>query len=273
MRSLLLALCAVSIAGLLLWNQNKTVSGQITVPQPAPAADELQSVTLIFGSKDMTPARWDGSAGISRGRIEKITGYHFGNDASVDGTSWKCATHPWSAFSGGMHPNEKPQPQPTPNQTIGVTIAFRAPADAELQVKVPKGEFSFRPMDIPEAEGIFPLGATVEVYRTPIVQQISQSDHENDYPSMAVDGSSVWVAWQGYKSENDQVFLRRSTAGQWGERMTVTERPADVFMTGVAAANGKATIVWSERDGTNWHLKSRTAGTSGLSKTETITSG
>ncbi|MEO7649421.1 MAG: DUF3604 domain-containing protein, partial [Bryobacteraceae bacterium] len=68
-------------------------------------------------------------------------------------------------------------------------------------------------------------------------------------------------------------FLRRSSAGQWGERMTVTERPADVFMTGISAANGKATIVWSERDGTNWHLKSRTAGTSGLSKTETITSG
>jgi len=46
-------------AGLLLLRQSAT-QAQITNPQPAPGADELQAVTLVFGSKDMEPAKWDG---------------------------------------------------------------------------------------------------------------------------------------------------------------------------------------------------------------------
>ena len=134
-----------------------------------------------------------------------------------------------------MHPNEKPQPQPTMVETVGVTIRFRAPADAELHIKVPKGEFSFRPMDMPEAEGIFPLAATVEVYRTPLVEQVTDSEYEDDYPALAADGDSLWLSWQGYKNESDQVFLRNYSGGRWGERITVTEKPADIFMSGVSA--------------------------------------
>ena len=258
-RSLALTLFIAGAAGLLVLRQSVT-EAQITNPQPTPAADELQSVTLVFGAKDMEPAKWDGSASIAKGKIEKIAGYHFTSDSRIHGDAWECATHAWAPFSGGMHPNEKPQPQPTMVETIGITILFRAPADAELHIKVPKGEFSFRPMDVPESEGIFPLGATVEIYRTPLVEQVTGSDYENDYPALADDGASLWLSWQGYKSESDQVFLRNYSGGRWGDRITVTENPADVFMSGVSAAHGKATVVWSERDGENWRLKARSFG-------------
>src|SRR5690242_4468194 len=126
-RPLVLLAGAISLAGLLFW-QRSTSQAQITNPQPAPGSDELQAVTLIFGAKDMEPAKWDGSASISRGTIERIRGHHFTADAKITGKdSWTCATHPWGAFSGGMHPDERPQPQPTPNETVGVTIEFRAP--------------------------------------------------------------------------------------------------------------------------------------------------
>jgi hypothetical protein len=269
-RSLFLALCFIGAVGLLFLRQ-PTTHAQITSPQPAPAADELQSVTLVFGAKDMQPAAWDGEASISKGQIEKITGYHFTAASRINGAAWQCATHPWAPFAAGMHPNEKPQPQPTMVETIGVTIQFRAPADAELRLKVPKGEFSFRPLDVPESEGKFPLGATVEVYRTPPVEQVTGSDFENDYPALTADGSSLWLSWQGYKNESDQVFLRNYSAGRWGERITVTEKPADVFMSGVSAAKGKATVVWSERDGENWRLKARSFEAAGAGKTETLT--
>ncbi|HTM50375.1 MAG TPA: hypothetical protein VL285_16895 [Bryobacteraceae bacterium] len=271
-RSLLLTLCVSAAAALLFFRQS-TSQAQITNPQPAPPATELQSMTLVFGAKDMEPAKWDGSVSISKGSIEKITGYHFTRDSRVNGLSWTCSTHPWAAFSGGMHPNEKPQPQPTMVETIGVNILFRAPADALLTVKVPKGEFSFHPMDVPEAEGIFPLGATVEVYRTPLVEQVTGSDFENDYPALAADGNSLWLSWQGYKNENDQVFLRQYSGGTWGQRITVTDKPADIFMSGVSASKGKATVVWSERDGANWRLQARTFGAGGPGKIETLTTG
>ena len=116
-RSLALTVGIAGAAALLLLRQSST-QAQITNPQPAPAADELQSVTLVFGAKDMEPAKWDGSASIAKGRIEKIAGYHFTRDSRINGNAWECATHAWAPFSGGMHPNEKPQPQPTMVETI-----------------------------------------------------------------------------------------------------------------------------------------------------------
>ena len=64
----------------------------LTNPQPAPAADDLQSVTLVFGSKDVVPTRWDGSACISTGRIEKIEGWHFNAAAKVNGNAGEWST-------------------------------------------------------------------------------------------------------------------------------------------------------------------------------------
>ena len=264
---------AILIALAFFWRQGST-HAQITNPQPTPPADRLQALTLIFGAKDMEPAKWDGSATISEGRIEKISGHHFTEASKIlDGNRWECATHPWGPFAGGMHPDERPQPQPTPMETVGITIEFRAPAGAQFQIKVPKGDFSFRVLDVPPEGGIFPLNSTVEIYRTPIVRQASLSDHENDYPTLAADGDVLWLAWQGYKNESDQVFLRRYADGKWGERLTVTEKPADIFMTGIAVSKGKPVTIWSERDGGNWQLKARTFDGSSLGSTQTITSG
>src|SRR5260370_25876112 len=125
-------------------------------------------------------------------------------------------------------------------------------------------------MDPPESAGIFPLGATVEIYRTPLVEQVTGSDYENDYPALAGGGPSLWLSWQGSQGESDQVFLRSYSGGRWGDRITVTDNPADVFMSGVSAAHGKATVVWSERDGENWRLKARTFGPAGAGKTEIL---
>jgi len=80
----------------------------------------------------------------------------------------------------------------------------------------------------------------------------------------------LWLAWQGYKSDSEQVFLRRYAGGAWGERMTVTEKPAEVFMTGVAVAGGKPTVIWSGREGANWNLKARTFDGSGFGKTASV---
>ncbi|MEZ5351673.1 MAG: hypothetical protein R2762_03490 [Bryobacteraceae bacterium] len=243
---------------------------QVTRPQPAPAAADLQSVTLIFGSKDAEPSKWDGSVTISSGSIERIAGYHFDEKSRVlPGNRWECSTRKWGVYSGGMHPNEKPQPQPTPNETCGVTIEFRAPADAELKVTVPKGDFSFRPMDVPSDEGIFPLQASVEITRTPVVRQVTDEEYEDDYPAIAAAGGKVWMAWVAYKDQSDRVFLRSYENGQWGARGTVTEKPGDLFGVAVVVIGGKPFVMWSEREGSSWQLKGRSPG----GAVETITSG
>src|SRR5579864_2877108 len=86
----------LTAAGLLLWRESVT-QAQITNPQPAPAADELQAVTLVFGAKDMQPEKWDGSATIIGGTIERIKGHHFTTSSKINGNAWECATHAWGA--------------------------------------------------------------------------------------------------------------------------------------------------------------------------------
>src|ERR1044072_1354039 len=105
---------AITAAGLFLLQRSVT-QAQITTPQHAPHPKAVQAVTVIFGSKEAEPSKWDGSAAISQGSIDRIRGYHFTSDSKIlDGNAWTCATHPWGSFSGGMHPDERPQPQPTP---------------------------------------------------------------------------------------------------------------------------------------------------------------
>ena len=241
--------------------------------QAAASNDNLQAVTLVFGEKDNQPSKWDGSATISAGSIEKIEGYHFTGTDKIDGTSWQCATHAWPAFAHEMWPAERPQPRPYPTIPIGVTIFYRAPAGAEMRIKLDQGEFAFRPAELPETAGIYPLRAMVEVRRAPVVEALSDAAHEDDYPSIATEGDTVWVAWQAYRDKADQVMLRRYQNGRWEAPLEVAEKPADIFMTGIAAARGGVTVVWSEREGQGWNLKTRSYDGKQFGKTESITTG
>jgi hypothetical protein len=158
-------------------------------------------------------------------------------------------------------------------EPVGVTVLFRAPPDALLSVKVPKGEFSFRPIDIPETEGIYPLQASVEVYRTPVVQAVTDGSYYDDYPAIAADGERVLVSWLGYRDKADRVFMRIRDGGSWGERLQVSDA-GDLFGTAIVALPGrKAMVIWSARDGGNWHLKARIWDGKAFASTETITSG
>jgi hypothetical protein len=241
---------------------------------PPPAGEELRAITLVFGQKDREPTHWDGSAALSAGSIERIAGYHFAKQDTVSGREWQCSSHPWPGHPHEMYPSQRPQPHPYLAIPVGVTIYYRAPADAEMRINMGKqGEFAFRPSELPEIESIYPMRALVEVRRSPIVETLSESQYEDDYPSIAVDGGRIWVAWQAYRDKADRIFLRANENGRWAPPLEVTEKPSDVFMTGLAAARGGVTVVWSEREGSGWNLKARTYDGSRFGPVESVTTG
>ena len=238
----------------------------------AAAGEQVEAVTLVLGAKDKEPSPWNGSASISAGEIVRIKGYHFRRqDRILPGNAWECATHPWPTSHGGMHPNEQPQPHQTLVIPTGVTIEYRAPRQAKIDVKLPVGEFSFRPADIPENGAIFPLRGRIAIYRTPVIERVTTDEYHDDYPSIAVDGDTVWVAWLAYKDGAERVFLRARKAGRWLEPVAVAPEPADRFGTAVAAAGGEVMVVWSEREGDSWRLKYRVYDGSRLGAAGTLT--
>ena len=261
---------ALGIASYLLWaGQARQAAVKVSGSSPY----DLQAVTLIFGVRDHVATKWDGSASISKGEIEKIGGYHFTPESKILGNNaWQCASHPWLPPPQDES-GSRVAPYPNLVQPIGVTIYFRAPSDAELSIRTSQGTTSFSPADIVEPEGIPLLGHRVEAHRTPVVKPITDAEFEDDFPSLTSDGDTLWMAWQGFKDDGDLVFLRRYSQGGWGQRMTLSESPADVFRTAVAAVQGKALVVWSERQGKDWHLKARFHDGSASNKTEIITSG
>ncbi|MEO7145784.1 MAG: hypothetical protein ABI165_20005, partial [Bryobacteraceae bacterium] len=155
-------------------------AGGQTAPSPMnrSSMESVEAVNLLFGVKDGKPANWDGSVTLSAGTIEKIEGYHFTVDAKISGANaWECSSHPWPPPQAGMHPRERPVPHATMMVPIGVTVYYRAPAGAKMQVKLNgRPEFWFRPSELPEVEAIYPLvDHSVEVRRSPVAQQITDA--------------------------------------------------------------------------------------------------
>jgi hypothetical protein len=240
-----------------------------------PSMEGLQAINLVFGEKDSQPTKWDGTATLSGGTIERIAGYHFTKQSKLVGDSgWEASSHPWPAFAHEMWPAERPQPRATQLETIGVTIYYRAPETVTMKVDFADGQgFSFRLADVPPVGSIYPYNARVEVRRSPVVQQVTSVDTEDDYSSIAVDSGTVWTAWQSYRTGGDRVYLRAYKGGQWGEPMDVAEKQADIFGTGVAASGGQATVVWSEHEGEDWHLQARHFDGANFGPIEDVTSG
>lgn len=235
----------------------------------------LQAVTLVFGEKDSEPTKWDGTATISGGTIERIEGYHFTRESKIVGDNgWQASSHPWPGFTHEMYPTERPQPHATMLETIGVTIYYRAPQTVSMKIEFGGGNsFSFRLADVPPAGSIYPFNARVEVRRCPVVQQVSSTDSEDDYGSIAVDGDTVWTAWQSYRDQGDRILMRSYRNGQWGEPLAVTEEKGDLFGTGIAASGGQATAVWSAHEGNDWHLQARHYDGKSFGPIEDVTTG
>ena len=246
------------------------------LPQTTGSKLPLRALNIEFGIKDHQQTVWDGSASISSGQIVELRGWRFTEAAKLGpGNAWTASTTTWLGVEGGMHPNELPDSYATRVSTIGITVYYQAPEDAEISIKTKQGDFSFRIADVPQTGPIHVLNTRVEIVRVPPVEHLSTPQYEDDYPSIASDGKgNLAVAWIGYRYGGDQIFVRRREAGAWTQAATVTERPGDLYATASAFDSaGRLWIVWSERDGGDWRLKARSMEGGSWGPVETLPSG
>ena len=245
---------------------------------PAVPAQErpLRALNIEFGVKDAEPTNWNGSVAIDKGEIVKLRGHQFKEGESIGANnSWEARTDDWVRPTGGMHPHELPFPQPTRVMTTGVTVYYKAPNDAKITVKTEQGNFFFKVDDLPPSDSMHLLSTKAEVRRVPPVEAVTTDEYEDDYSTMAMNpNGTLSLAWVGYKSENDRVFVRDRKGSAWGDIVQV--RGAEGDLQGLASAidgDGNLHLVWSKRNATNWQVMHSKRYGSSWSSPQIVTSG
>ena len=143
-----------------------------------------ESYLVILGVNDTAATNWDGSITVTGATVEILRGWRFeGNDAISGTSSWKAQTH--------VTPSLNP---PGPVQENGLIVKISVPAtQATFSVTTTQGNFSFSTQDVPFGVSKAFLNGKVLVARTGAQFQLSSSQEEEDFPSIAQSGDDVYL--------------------------------------------------------------------------------
>ncbi len=252
-------------ATLVVTERTRSAPLQAIGARPQSASANTLSFRITFGEKQDLAGNYSGSITLSQGTVVRILPWRFGPaDAVEGGSAWKLQLR---------RINFENQPDaPTPiGQAVaqnivpaGVDVTVDAPASATAQVRTSSANFSIAIGDMRIGRRLSFNDGDILVQPTLTPQQISPPQaaaevEQHDYPSLALskDGS-VWVAWQAYRNDGDNVYVRHSIAGGWSVPFRLTTQKGDVYRTAIAEdGRGRIWVVWSERANEDWNLWAR----------------
>ena len=181
MRIVVLVVLALAAVGgrWLLYPQSSTPASPIS----SPAA---QSFLVILGIGDKAATNWDGSISATGATILSLEGWRLGAADSISGTSsWKMSTRTTPSLT-----------PPGPFQETGVIVTIgAATGPVTFDVKTTQGNFSFSSQGLPFGVSTSFLGGKALVAQTGAPLQLTSSDEEEDFPSMAQSGDDIYLAY------------------------------------------------------------------------------
>ncbi|HEV2689655.1 MAG TPA: hypothetical protein VGV35_13925, partial [Bryobacteraceae bacterium] len=269
---LVLAVAAVAVGGKRLLHLD-TIAPAATIASP-PA----QSYLVILGIGEKAVSTWDGSITATGATILDLKGWRLSGNDSISGTSsWKLSTR--------TTPSVNP---PGPFQETGLIVTMSAAnGPVTFDVKTTQGNFSFSSADVPFGVSKTFLAGKALVAQTAAGLQLTNSNEEEDFPSMAQANDDVYLAYtefvhgdrllaqaQGVKTPiTDFAFLARPTGGDqvlllhyskaqrvWTGPFPVTNTGEDLMRTAVAIdGQGRAWIFYSAERAGNFDIYARTA--------------
>jgi len=263
-------------------------------PLAAPvSAPPTQSFLIALGVNDTEGAVWDGSITATGGTIVGLTGWRFYDTDSISGTSsWKATLRTTPSYA-----------PPGPVQETGVIVTIAAPsAPVTFNVTTThQGSFSFASTDVPFGVTKFLVPASNGGYKVHISQtasplQLTTSNEEEDFPSMAQSGDDLYLAYteftHGDRSQaaglgtqttitnfapfsrpvgGEQVLMMHYSKSQriWTGPFAITGNSEDLMRTAVAIdGQGRAWIFYSTQRGGNFDLYARNARADGTLSSE-----
>jgi len=259
-----------------------------TSPPAAPiSAPAVQSYLVILGIGDQADTTWDGSITAAGATILSLTGWRAsGTDSITETSSWKLATRTTPAVT-----------PPGPYQETGVIVTVSAAtAPVTFNVTTAQGNFSFSSQDVPFGSSKTFLNGKALAAQTASPLQLTSSNEEEDFPSMAQSGDDIYLAYtrfvhgdrslaqsQSVKTAiTDFSFLARPTGGDqllllhysksqrvWTGPFAVTNAGEDLMRAAVAVdGQGRAWIFYSAQRAGNFDIYARYARADGSMSAE-----
>jgi len=250
------------------------------------SAPPSESYLVILGVGDTKDTTWDGSITATGAAILNVQGWRFGATDTVTGTSWKTSTVTTPAIN-----------PPGPVQETGVIVTISVPTGpVTFDVKTTQGNFSFSSQDVPFGVSKSFLSGKAMALQTASGLQLTSSDADEDFPSMAASDDDVYVAYTSFVHSNrslefgfgtnqpitdfrflarptgfDQVFLMHYSKSQrvWTGPFPVTDPVEDVMRTAVAIdGQRRAWVIYSTQRSGNFDLYARSARADGTMSAE-----
>ncbi len=244
---------------------------------PALAEAERVQYCVLFGVGEQEPARWDGSIEATGARILDVSGWRLSRNDSVTGSKWRLATRRVALTRGQTDLSRYPA-----LETGVYVLADTLDANPLFRIRTEQGDTSFRPSDITYGNPAMLMGGRVSVERIPVLRVLTSSPEEQDLPSTATAGDTVYMAYVEFthgdrgmrwrrqlRSEpesfdplarptgGDRVWLREYSISQgtWGEPEPVSAGGEDVYSVAVAVdGGGRVWVVRSKQVGGNFDI-------------------
>lgn len=197
---------------------------------------------IAFGGEDARWWEWRGTFSLQGGDLSAVEGWLLGNQDRLSLSGFEIQPyHPYF---------EKPEPK-------GILLEGRALPGARIIFHTNHGNLQFSLEQLsPEREIQF-LEGGVRVSGMRGVEKLSDDTRQDDYPSIAVRGTSAWVVWQSYGSRADQIRLRKYD-GVWKTFTPVPGAAGDLWRPQVALdGSGKVWVFWSGQVKGNFDLYAR----------------
>ncbi len=254
---------------------------QISAPATPISSPPIQSYLVILGVGDKAVTVWDGSIAATGGTILSLRGWRFTVADSITGNSWKTSTRMTAAG-----PNETGTGLFQETGVIVNVAATSTPVTFTVTLTNHK-TFSFSSTDVPFGTSVSMLTGQVIVSQTAGPLQLTSSEEEEDFPTMAQSGDDVYLAYTRFvhgdrslaQSINtkttitdfsflarptgmDQILLMHYSKSQrvWTGPFAVTNPTEDAMRNAVAIdGQGRAWIFYSTQRNGNFDIYARSA--------------
>ncbi len=208
------------------------------------------SFLIRFGTDGKADTDWSGSISPAPSRIRA---WQFDSgDSLAASAAWKARTVQQRYWDTPYEKSMKGTSNRMKVTVKGVLVDYDSRPPSAIRVSTAHGEFAFT------AAGR-QLDGRVEVTESPIADALTAGPDADDYPSLleARDGT-VWLAWQAYEKEGDQIYARRFKNGSWTAAEPVAKGNGDYFKTALAQdAAGQVWVIWSAQENGNFDLYGR----------------